>query len=150
MPDVRDTSVFLEEPDLSVEGGISQPAEGRERGLSRCVAAEASGVPGNSGSVRQQHPGSVLRRQLLLQKQCSPAVLFGSGHFVFFLKRLNSPWSFPRGLHPLPPGARVVLGSTRVRQMAAFARGPWWNLSLLKTMQQKNQRNTFFTNNCRN
>lgn len=75
-------------------------------------------------------------------------LLLGSGCFVFFffffpLKKLNYPWSFPGGLHPLPPGARVVLGSTRVGQTAAFARGPWWNLSLLKTMQQKSRETPF-------
>lgn len=32
MPDLREASTFLEEPDVSVEGGIAQPAEGRERG----------------------------------------------------------------------------------------------------------------------
>lgn len=33
MPNARETSVFLEEPDLNVEGGIALPAEGREQGL---------------------------------------------------------------------------------------------------------------------
>lgn len=44
--------MFLEEPDLSVEGGIAQPEEGREWGLSWCVAAKASGVPGNTKKVQ--------------------------------------------------------------------------------------------------
>ena len=43
MPDVREASMFLEEPDLSVEGGIAQPAEGREQDLSWCVGAKVSG-----------------------------------------------------------------------------------------------------------
>ena len=55
----------------------------------------------------------------------------------FFTKNLNSPWSFPGGLRPLYAGARLVLRSRRVGRMSAFARGPGWNLSLLKTMQQK-------------
>lgn len=46
--------MFLEEPDLSAEGGIAEPTEGTE--LSCSVAAEASGVPGNIHKVQQQHP----------------------------------------------------------------------------------------------
>lgn len=56
LPGVREASVFLEEPDLSAEGGIAQPAESTEQGLSCSVAAEASGVPGNTHKVQQQHP----------------------------------------------------------------------------------------------
>lgn len=51
-PDVREASMFLEEPDLSVEGGTAQPAEGRARGLSWSAAAKASGVPGNTNKVQ--------------------------------------------------------------------------------------------------
>lgn len=52
MPDVREASVFLEEPDLSVKGGTTLPAEGRARGVSWSVAAKASGVPGNANKVQ--------------------------------------------------------------------------------------------------
>lgn len=45
MPDVKEASMFLEETDLSVEGGIASSGEGRAQVLSWCAAAKASGNP---------------------------------------------------------------------------------------------------------
>lgn len=45
MPNVREASMFLEETDLSVEGGIASSGEGRAQVLSWCAAAKASGNP---------------------------------------------------------------------------------------------------------
>lgn len=48
-------SVFVEEPRLSTEGGTAQAAEPQSRGCP-AVAAEASGVPGNTHKLQLQHP----------------------------------------------------------------------------------------------
>jgi len=42
MPNVREASVFLEEADGSVEGGIAQPAEGGEWGSVQGFESEGS------------------------------------------------------------------------------------------------------------
>lgn len=60
MPHVREASVFLEETDLSVEGGVAWSVEGRAQVLSWCTAATASGVPGKANKAQQQHPGFAL------------------------------------------------------------------------------------------